>query len=78
MSNYEQELKAIRKICQKHGTTLSHINKLLRIIEAGILNSTVMAELGYSMTPKLERLLDDMVEAKIISRHELEPYSLER
>lgn len=78
MSNYEEEVRTIHKICEKHGTTPNHIIKLLRIIEAGILNSTVMAELGYTMTPKLELLLADMTEAKLISKHELEPYSPER
>lgn len=72
------DLFTLHKICEKHGISEQKITLILRVVEAGGLNGSVLDEFGYTITPKLEHLLSDLTEANFISKHELERYAPEK
>jgi|APSaa5957512493_1039668.scaffolds.fasta_scaffold48572_4 hypothetical protein len=57
----------LNKICEKHGISEQKISLLLQVVEAGGLNGNVLDEFGYKIMPKLQIVLDDLVEAGFIS-----------
>jgi len=62
------DLWTLNKICQKHGMSEQNISLILQIVEAGGLNGNVLDEFGYNITPKLQILLDDLVEAGFLGK----------
>jgi len=57
----------LNKICEKHEMSAQKISLLLQVVEAGGLNGNVLDEFGCKITPKLQIVLDDLVEAGFIS-----------
>jgi hypothetical protein len=72
------DLFTLHKICEKHGISERQIKMLLRGIEAGLLNSVVLEQTKFVITPMLQELLDDLAEANFICKHELECYAPEK
>ena len=60
-------LWTLNKICEKHGITEHETSLLLQTVEAGGLNGNVLDEFNYKITPKLQIILDDLIEAGFIS-----------
>ena len=61
-------LWTLNKICQKHNISIDQIKFLFECIEKGALDPNVLDEHSFKITPKLEKLLDDLVEAGFLGK----------